>query len=42
MDQVCKVYEKQMNFNFIIIINKIKVHLLDFVHFTKLINVWNK
>ena len=31
-----------MNFNFITIINKIKVHLLDFMHFINLINVWNK
>ena len=33
-----------MNFNFIviIIIIKTKVHLLDFMHFTNLINVWIK
>ena len=29
------MYEQQMNFNFIII-NKIRVHLLDFMHFTNL------
>jgi hypothetical protein len=34
------MYE-QINF-IIIIITKIKVHLLNFMHFTNIINVWNK